>query len=190
MSLPPAAARRHLHTRSIRCEGFERADGLYDIEASIVDTKPVAIDFPKRRRVEAGVPIHSMQLRLTIDDSLQVRDIEVNTDAAPHASCFSVAPAYQTLIGANLGRGFRRAVEQAVGGTKGCTHLKELLMPAASAAFQTLAGTPKQLQKFSPESVDPDAPVPFFVDACKGWARDGAAVQKFYPMYYKKKEEA
>lgn len=190
MSLPPAVARHHIHTRSIICKGFERDDGLYDIEATIVDDKPVAVEFPKRGRIEAGVPLHSMQLRLTIDDALQVHDIEINTDAAPQSTCFTVAPAYKALIGANLGRGFRRAVEAAVGGTKGCTHLRELLMPLASAAFQTLAGKPKQMKKFSAEGLGPDAPVPFFIDACKAWARDGASVKEYFPMFYRKKEEA
>ena len=41
------------------------------------------------------------------------------------------------------GGGWRRAVNEAVGGTKGCTHLKELLMPAATVAFQTLSSWPK-----------------------------------------------
>jgi hypothetical protein len=33
MSLPAPAPRRHLHTRVISCEGYEREDGLFDIEA-------------------------------------------------------------------------------------------------------------------------------------------------------------
>ncbi len=37
--LPEPAPRRHMHTRQIICEGFIRDDGLWDIEASIRDSK-------------------------------------------------------------------------------------------------------------------------------------------------------
>src|SRR6185503_19700597 len=46
MSLSAPAPRRHLHTRSITCEGFARDDGLWDIEARIVDTKTYRVEEP------------------------------------------------------------------------------------------------------------------------------------------------
>ena len=39
MPLPPAAPRKAVHTRSIDCRGYEREDGLWDIEGRLVDTK-------------------------------------------------------------------------------------------------------------------------------------------------------
>jgi hypothetical protein len=40
MPLPaPAVDRSASHTRQIVCEGFERADGLYDIDGWLTDTK-------------------------------------------------------------------------------------------------------------------------------------------------------
>ena len=146
MSLPAPAPRRHLHTRTIACEGYERDDGLFDIEARMLDTKTYAIDEPYRGRREAGAPVHDMQLRLTIDRAMAVRDIEVATNDAPYDACFTVAPAYRKLVGARIGGGWRRAVSDAVGGTAGCTHLRELLLPAATVAFQTMGSWPKEGQ--------------------------------------------
>ena len=57
MGLSPGAPRRHLHTRTIRCEGYERDDGLFDIEASIVDQKTYAVEEPYRGRREAGMHV-------------------------------------------------------------------------------------------------------------------------------------
>ena len=54
MGLPSPAPRRHLHTRSILCEGFLRDDGLYDIEARIVDTKTYEAEEPFRGLRPAG----------------------------------------------------------------------------------------------------------------------------------------
>jgi Protein of unknown function (DUF2889) len=179
MSLPAPAPRTHLHTRTIQCEGFEREDGLYDIEARIVDTKTYAVDEPFRGHREAGRPVHDMQLRLTLDRTMTVRAIEVTTNHAPYDVCPSVAPGYQALVGAKVGGGWRKAVAEAVGRTKGCTHITELLMPAATVAFQTMGSWKPQAE--APES----QAKPLFIDGCKAWASDGPVVQKMFPMHYR-----
>ena len=178
MGLSEPASRKHLHTRTISCEGYERDDGLYDIEARIVDTKTYAVEEPFRGHRAAGAPVHDMQLRLTLDRSMTVRAIEVTTNHAPYDVCPSVAPGYQGLVGAKVGGGWRKAVTEAVGRTKGCTHITELLMPAATVAFQTMGSWKPQ--------TDPSASreKPLFIDGCKAWASDGPVVQKMFPMHY------
>lgn len=179
MPLSAPVSRKHLHTRTIRCEGYERDDGLFDIEAQIVDQKTYAVEEPIRGHRPAGAPVHDMQLRLTIDRTMTVRDIEVTTNHAPYDICPSVAPGYKGLVGAKIGGGWRKAITDAVGRTKGCTHISELLMPAATVAFQTMGS-------WKPES-DPAqaAGRPLFIDGCKAWAADGPVVQKLFPMHYK-----
>ena len=179
MSLSAPAPRRHLHTRTIRCEGYERDDGLFDIEAQIVDQKTYAMDEPIRGHRPAGAPVHDMQLRLTLDRAMTVRDIEVTTNHAPYDICPSVAPGYKALVGAKIGGGWRKALTEAVGRTKGCTHITELLMPAATVAFQTM-GSWKQEADASKA-----AEKPLFIDGCKAWAADGPVVQKLFPMHYR-----
>ena len=182
MPLSAPAARRHLHTRNITCEGYARDDGLWDIEACIVDTKTYQTDEPFRGVRPAGMPVHHMQVRLTLDRDMVVRDIEVTTNEAPYDACPSVAPNYKALIGAKIGAGWRKAVAEAVGRTRGCTHITELLMPAATVAFQTMGSWPK------PESESPAVDAgkkPYFVDGCKAWASDGPVVKKMFPLYYR-----
>ena len=70
MPLPPPAARRHVHTRRVQCEGFLREDGLWDIEAGIEDTKTYFARNADGRERQPGEPIHHMQVRLTLDDTL------------------------------------------------------------------------------------------------------------------------
>ena len=74
--------RRRLHTRSIECRGYEREDGLFDIEASIVDRKTYDVEEPYRGHRPAGAHVHDMELRLTLDRTMTVRDIEVTTNHA------------------------------------------------------------------------------------------------------------
>jgi hypothetical protein len=176
MSLPAPAARRHLHTRTIKCEGFERDDGLYDIEARIIDQKTYAVEEPYRGHRAPGEHVHDMQLRLTLDRTMTVRDVEVATNHAPYAPCPEVAPAYKALVGAKIGGGWRKAVAEAVGRTKGCTHITELLMPVATVAFQTMGNW-----KSSPQGEEK----PHFIDGCKAWASDGPVVQRLFPMHFR-----
>jgi hypothetical protein len=181
MSLSKPAPRKHLHTRTIRCEGFERDDGLYDIEAQIVDQKTYAVDEPIRGHRPAGAPVHDMQLRLTLDKTMTVRAIEVTTNSAPYDICPSVAPGYQKLVGARIGGGWRKAVTEAVGRTKGCTHISELLMPAATVAFQTMGNWKPEKGANAPDA----GAKPGFIDGCKAWASDGPVVKKIFPMHYR-----
>lgn len=181
MSLPPAAPRRHLHTRTITCEGFERDDGLWDIEARMVDTKTYAVDEPYRGHRAAGMHVHEMHLRLTVDAGKTVRDIAVATAHAPYDACFTVAPAYRRLVGANLARGWRKAVQAAVGGTAGCTHLKEMLMPAATVAFQTMGSWPRDGDGTTGANVEK----PYFIDGCKAWSSAGPVVERLFPVHFR-----
>jgi len=174
-----------LHTRSITCEGYAREDGLWDIEARIVDTKTYQVEEPFRGVRTPGMPVHDMQLRLTLDRDMVVRDIEVTTNAAPYDACPTVAPSYKALVGAKVGAGWRRAVTEAVGRTKGCTHITELLMPAATVAFQTMGSWPKAGEAASPAVSEHPAKKPYFVDGCKAWASDGEVVRKLFPLHYR-----
>ncbi|MEY3991305.1 MAG: hypothetical protein RIS04_68, partial [Pseudomonadota bacterium] len=40
MSLPAPAPRRLSHTRTVVFRGYDREDGLWDIEATLTDVKP------------------------------------------------------------------------------------------------------------------------------------------------------
>ena len=180
MSLSTPAPRKHLHTRTIKCEGYERDDGLYDVEAQIIDEKTYPVDEPYRGHRPAGAHVHDMRVRLTLDASMTVRGIEVTTNHAPYEACPGVAPAYKALVGAKVGGGWRKAVTEAVGRTKGCTHITELLMPAATVAFQTMGS-------WKPQEGAAAGAKPAFIDGCKAWASDGPVVQRLFPLHYRER---
>jgi len=187
MSLSPPAKRRHLHTRSIKCEGYERDDGLFDIEAQIVDQKTYDVEEPYRGHRPAGAHVHDMQLRLTLDRAMTVRDIEVTTNHAPYDICPTAAPGYKALIGAKVGSGWRKAITEAVGRTKGCTHITELLLPAATVAFQTMGSWAPGAKVATEQQPDQSAEKPYFIDGCKAWASDGPVVERLFPIHYHKR---
>jgi Protein of unknown function (DUF2889) len=171
------SARRLLHTRRIECMGFERSDGLVDIEGRMQDTRANDADL-LFKTVPAGSPIHDMRIIVTIDTQLVIHHIEAHTDSAPSRFCEEINHAYQRLEGLSIGAGFMKEVKNRLAGPKGCTHLTELLGPIATTAIQTLMS----LRKDPParnESVEGGKTVPAhpMIDTCHAWRAGGDVVQ-------------
>ena len=190
MPLPPPAPRKHLHTRSIHCEGFQRDDELWDIEARIVDTKTYAYDEPIRGHRNPGDEVHHMAVRLTLDEQMTVRDIAVDMPSTPYPACQGAAPSFKGLIGRRIGPGWRRAVNECVGGTLGCTHVRELLLPMATVAYQTMVGWKDDSETASVSAPSAGEGRPYFLDGCKAWASDGDVVVQLYPQFAVRRSEA
>ena len=138
MPLSTPVERELLHLRDIQLRGWQRADGLYDIEAHLLDTKATPFRNESSGEVPPGTPLHGMWLRLTIAEDMQVVACEAASDHTPYAICPQAAPNFSRLAGLRIGPGFNRAVAERVGGTHGCTHLRELLGQMATVAYQTL----------------------------------------------------
>ena len=136
MPLSNPAPRKLMHTRAIECKGYEREDGLWDIEGHLVDTKAYVHSRRGGGERQPGEPVHNMWLRLTIDLDLTIHDAEAVTDAGPYAHCGNIAPNFKSLAGVKIGRGWRREIATRLGGVKGCTHLVELLGPLGTTAYQ------------------------------------------------------
>jgi hypothetical protein len=177
MPLSPSASRTRLHVRDVRYEGFARDDGLFDVEGHLVDTKDhdiVLLSGPRRR----GEAVHDMWVRLTIDRDCTVHAVEASTDAMPYPDgCEVIAPAYAALVGANLLHGFRKALQDAMGGTRGCTHLTELIGYLPTAAIQMFAGLKKR--------EDEGHRKPFQLDRCHALVTTGDVVRRYYPKWYR-----
>lgn len=138
MPLTKADEREHLHTRAIEINGYRRADGQYDIEAHLTDSKSFGQTNYDRGTIEPGEPIHDMWLRLTLDEQMRITAVEAVSDRTPYALCPTAAPNFTKLVGMRIKAGFLREANHVVGGTVGCTHLRELLQQMATTAFQTI----------------------------------------------------
>ena len=173
----PTVPRERLHSRAVSFDGYRREDGLYDIEAHLVDTKDH--DFPLLTGIRpAGVPVHDMWVRVTIDADFNIVDIEAVTESMPYPGfCDRIGPDYRKLIGANLVQGFRKRLHELMGHTKGCTHITEMLANVPTAAIQTFAGLRKREDEGSGK--------PFQLDKCHALDTTGEAVRRYYPKWYR-----
>ena len=92
-----------MHTRRVEYRGFHRADGLWDIEGTLHDSKPHDFEIQGERRWAAGEPVHHMHLRVTVDNTMVIREIAVAMDAHPHGPCPEAMAPMQRLVGEVLG---------------------------------------------------------------------------------------
>ena len=198
MPLTQAVAREKLHTRDIQICGYRRADGLFDIEAQLADAKSYGFVNQDRGYVGAGEKLHGMWLRLTLDDTMTIVASEAATDHAPYAVCPSAAPAFSSLAGLRIKPGFLRDATLRVGGSVGCTHLRELLQQIATTAFQTIGpyrvwreaqdrgevaerGSDKLDARIAQKMVASGGAI---VNTCRAYASDGEIVRRRWPELY------
>ena len=134
------AEREEAHNRRIFCNGFIRRDGLFDIEAELTDHKTYSFPSDFRGEVNPDMPLHHMKVRLTITRDLVITAAEAVTFAGPYAACPMANDVFVNLVGIQIGPGWRRKVNAAIGGGHGCTHVTELMGPVATIAYQTRYG--------------------------------------------------
>ncbi|MDP1839117.1 MAG: DUF2889 domain-containing protein [Reyranella sp.] len=200
MPLSPPVGRQHLHTRRVVCQGFFRDDGLWDIEGRITDEKTYDHANEWRGALKPGDFVHDMSIRLTVDHTFTIVDVEAVTDKSPYRMCGDIAPDFKKLIGLRIGGGFHRAVRERLGGVHGCTHIVELLGPVATTAFQTVSsGKARELNRAhraknhakggdakpaATETAGKPRRKPYVIDTCHAWAADGAVVKRWAPDFY------
>jgi hypothetical protein len=137
MPLSPPVSRKPHHTRRIECSAHERSDALWDIEARMTDEKAYPVERATGPKA-AGEYLHDMHVRLTLDERLTIRAIEVDMAAYPHDICPDAQPGMQDIVGLRIGAGWMDEVKRRVGGPLGCTHLRELLPVMATTAIQAI----------------------------------------------------
>ena len=179
MPLPEPTERSLTHTRNVVCRGYKRADGLWDIEGHLVDTKTYDMQMSERTNglIPAGEPLHNMAIRITVDLQLNIHDAIAVMDDTPFRICPSIAERFSLLKGLQIARGFTRKTRELFGGINGCTHLLELLGPVATTAFQA---THQERQYID------DLPM---LNSCHAFAEDSSVVKQHWPQYYQPHDE-
>ena len=170
---PPDPDREPLHARRIDVQGWRRRDGLFEVEATLTDTKAT----PSAWTRADGV-LHLMSIRIRFDEAMVVHDVTASSDVTPHPVCPRAVDGLASLRGLAMGAGWSRAVRERLAGAAGCTHLVELLGPLASTAFQTTT----EHRVAAPDRVDADGR-PVKIDSCIAYARGGELVRRRWPRF-------
>jgi hypothetical protein len=185
--MPPENAnksRRHMHTRSITCDGFLRDDGLWEVEAWLRDTKPFHQPASRfRDELKPGEPVHDIGLRLAIDETMTIHEAEAMMRGTPYTTCVDVEPILARLVGERIGPGWRETVRRKISRLETCTHLMELLGPAVTTLYQTMSHGKKPEGRDSLENQQNSGKRPFFVGGCHSWRTDGPVVAAMFPQF-------
>ena len=176
----PSITREELHFRRIDMRGFQRSDGLFEVEGRVTDRKPrdfvPASGGPPK---PAGEPVHDMGLRLVYDEQLRVHEVHTFTNAAPYGHCPEGGRALQSIKGLRMTSGWSKEVRNRLRGAASCTHLMELLIPMATTAFQSLS----ELGIARIERLDVTGR-PVKIDSCYAYASDREVVRHRWPIHY------
>lgn len=186
MAQPAPDPQRQLkHRRNIDVAVYARPDGLWEVEARLVDTKTRDVVLAGETR-RAGDPVHDMTLHLVVDTRFNILAAAARTDGMPYpGQCNAYGDAYGRLVGLNLLKGFRQAVKERLGGVQGCTHITELTQVLPTAVIQAFAGEVLDTQE---GAAGPSDHPPFQIDRCHALRSDGEVVRQFYPRWYRPQE--
>ena len=176
--------RRLMHTRSVECNGYLRDDGLWEVEARLVDTKPFTQAADRyREELKPGDPVHDIRLRLAVDARMTIHEAEATMAATPYPTCIEVEPVLQRLVGENIRNGWREVVRRKIGRLEGCTHLSELMGPAVTTLFQTISHGSDPEGRDLLENQQSAGKRPFFINGCHSWRTDGPIVADKFPQF-------
>jgi hypothetical protein len=182
MGLPAAVRREKMHHRKIDCEGFQRDDGLWDIDVHMTDTRTYDCGYDALHRggiIAAGEPVHDMWLRFTIDLDFLIHDVHAASDQTPFSICPQAAEGMRTLIGLRIGYGWMRQVRERIGSDRCCTHLMDLLGQLAATSYQTLHAALEER-----EAKRESRKKPPIIDTCLALSSSGEVVKKRWPEFY------
>ncbi len=182
MTLPTEVNREKKHHRKIDCIGYFREDGLWDIEAHLIDTRTYDCGYDQMHRnglIRAGEAVHDMWVRLTIDLDFVIHEATASSDQTPFAICPQAAQEMRSLVGIQIGSGWMKQVRERIGSRHSCTHLMDLLGPISATAYQTLHAALEER-----ESKRPARDKPKILDACVALSTDGEVVRKRWPEFY------
>ena len=176
--------RRRMHKRTIECDGYLRDDGLWEVEARLIDTKPFAQSDRYRGEMKPGEPVHDIALRLAVDNRMTIVEAATIMRSTPFPTCVEVESILQRLIGERVGKGWRELVRRKIGRLKTCTHLSELLGPAVTTLFQTMSygRRPDGRASLDHQRSTASEP-PFFIGGCHSWRTDGPVVAEMFPQF-------
>ncbi|KVK90940.1 DUF2889 domain-containing protein [Burkholderia cepacia] len=174
--------REPLHARQITFEGFRRSDGLFEIEGCLTDRKPHDFAPPSSPRVvPANEPIHDLGLRVVFDLDMIVHQVETFIRAYPYRECPGGGATLQALVGLRIGAGWSGEVRKRLPPGDTCTHLREILIPLATAAIQTV--NPLRSQTLL-DATDASGK-PLKIDSCFAYGASRELVLQRWPAFHR-----
>lgn len=177
---PPGEEEIPIHQRIYDVKAYRIDAAHMRLRGRLTDTKPAGLYV---RGDTEPLDVHDMCVDMVVSfPSLEITSVDVIMDTHPNLSCTSIEPAFSSLIGTSIARGFGRQLTELFGGPRGCTHVVTLLRAMAPVAIQSIYSMEAADPKLDPadawnadqrrESHD-DRAFMFIRDSCHVWAANG-----------------
>ncbi|WP_175997589.1 DUF2889 domain-containing protein [Burkholderia stabilis] len=186
-----AAATEHitrepLHTRYIAFDGFRRSDGLFEIEGHLTDLKSHDFAPPSGARVvPANDPIHDIGLCVVFDLDMVIHAVSTVIRAYPYRECPGGGASLQALVGLRIGAGWSAEVRKRLPSGDTCTHLREILIPLATAAIQTV----NPLRSRGLLDATDASGKPLKIDSCYAYGASRELVLQRWPTFHRQDQD-
>ena len=174
--------REALHVRRIDFRGFRRSDGLFEVEGQLTDSKPHDFTPPSGlRTVPANAPIHDMGVRVVFDFDLVVRQVSTFIRAYPYQECPGGGETLQAMVGLRIGAGWSNEVRKRLPPGETCTHLREIMLPLATAAIQSVNALRGPLFVDATDA----SGKPLKIDSCYAYGASRELVLQRWPAFHR-----
>lgn len=176
--------REEMHHRKIDFRGYRRSDGQFEVRAHLVDCKPIDFTPPgDSRMVAAGSPVHDLGVAVVFDREMVITEIGTFIASHPYRQCPAGGDTLQNMVGVRIGVGWNRQIRERLPTCDTCAHLREILTPLASAAYQTM--TVERLHLL--QARDRDG-APAKIDSCYAYGRSRELVKSLWPEHHQPEE--
>ena len=167
-----------IHTRNISVSTYESDGQRILVEGVLQDDRLQESHVLTGEKFPAGV-IHHMSIRLLVNCSdLLIENVDVELIHVPRDVCRETIDCLKPVKGLTITRGFTAKIKKLTGGTKGCTHVLELLLAMVPAAVQGFAA--HQSRKPADFNTDHTKMIyHFLLNTCHAWREDGPSVKAF-----------
>jgi hypothetical protein len=182
-SIDSGVTREEMHLRRIAFRGFRRSDGLLEVQAQLTDQKTHDFEpFSGGKHVVAGDAIHDHGLHVVFDSDMVIREVSTAIRAHPYPECAGGGETLQAMVGVRIGRGWSSEVRNRLPSDDTCTHIKEMLIPLASAAYQTIYSV-RSGHADNSDAIDANGR-PRKIDSCYAYSAKRGIVERHWPMFY------
>ncbi|MGO9144853.1 MAG: DUF2889 domain-containing protein [Desulfomonilia bacterium] len=174
------------HQRTITVTTYKAGSGKAVVEGRLVDRRFKENFLLTGEKIPSG-EIHDMIVRLLVDTkSLTIEDVEVELVRIPRPECSELYDSLSVIKGVRITKGFTQKMKSLLGGTKSCSHLRELaeaIGPAViQGVFSIIAGNMSELRVLMNDPQMRRGFAESIVNSCHVWREDGPEFKKVFGL--------
>ncbi|HOD36169.1 MAG TPA: DUF2889 domain-containing protein [Syntrophales bacterium] len=136
MSLFGKPKGKKYHTRTVEINTYEYDEQRLAVDGYLKDHRFQEYHLETGERRQPGLMHHMTVYLLVNKKTLDIEDLHVKMPVVPDDHCREIINSMNLIKGLRITRGFTSKIKALIGGSKGCTHIVELLTQMATSTIQ------------------------------------------------------